>query len=58
MQALRESRHYSAQQQSLDRQLRDCVYNIRNKEDLIAALHQNETQAKHLSQQYLVSSTL
>ena len=58
LQALRESKHYSVQQQSLDRQLRDCVYNIRNKEDLIAALHQNETQAKQLSQQYLVSDKL
>ncbi|KAL0020541.1 hypothetical protein WJX79_010459 [Trebouxia sp. C0005] len=52
-QALRESRHYSAQQQSLDTQLRECVYNIRNKEDLIAALKRNDLQAKQLSQQYL-----
>ncbi|KAL3145648.1 hypothetical protein ABBQ32_003187 [Trebouxia sp. C0010 RCD-2024] len=52
-QALRESRHYSAQQQSLDKQLRECVYNIRNKEDLIQALNRNDQQAKQLSQQYL-----
>ncbi|DBA97629.1 TPA: hypothetical protein ACH3X3_15301 [Trebouxia sp. C0006] len=52
-QALRESRHYSAQQQSLDKQLRECVYNIRNKEDLISALKRNDLQAKQLSQQYL-----
>lgn len=58
VQALRESRHYSAQQQSLDTQLRECVYNIRNKEDLIAALKRNDLQAKQLSQQYLVSKTL
>ncbi len=57
-QALRESRHYSAQQQSLDKQLRECVYNIRNKEDLIAALKRNDLQAKQLSQQYLVRKTL
>ena len=56
LQALRESRHHSAQQQSLDKQLRECVYNIRNKEDLIAALNRNDLQAKQLSQQYLVSS--
>ena len=55
-QALRESRHHSAQQQSLDKQLRECVYNIRNKEDLIAALNRNDLQAKQLSQQYLVRS--
>ncbi|DBA84427.1 hypothetical protein WJX77_002493 [Trebouxia sp. C0004] len=52
-QALRESRHYSAQQQSLDKQLRECVYNIRDKEGLIAALKRNDLQAKQLSQQYL-----
>ena len=57
LQALRESRHHSAQQQSLDKQLRECVYNIRNKEDLIAALNRNDLQAKQLSQQYLVSAT-
>lgn len=57
LQALRESRHHSAQQQSLDKQLRECVYNIRNKEDLIAALNRNDLQAKQLSQQYLVSPT-
>lgn len=51
---MRESRHYSAQQQSLDKQLRECVYNIRNKEDLISALKRNDLQAKQLSQQYLV----
>ena len=34
------------------------MYNIRNKEDLIAALKRNDLQAKQLSQQYLVRRTL
>ena len=44
---------YSVQQQSLDKQLQDCVY----QDDFIAALHWTENQAKQLPQQYLVNST-
>lgn len=49
---------FAVARMSLAVQLRELAYNIKQKEELIQALQRNESEAKQLSQHYLVRENI